>query len=206
MIVGSGGNAVNDAQTNLEPIIPTPKSLEELRKEVGELLELADSGDPTAMSVLRESMGQCPSMISTFGGNLAEVAVRSTIHAIAGESLVWKESIQRQLELMRKELAGPNPTPIERILVDRVVVCWLQVQHADHVAQAGDVTLPVGDYLQRRQDRSHRRFLSAVKMLATVRRLALPIRVDLNVSASVERPLASSEKELPCSTFVTVQG
>ena len=172
MIVGNGGNAVNDKPTNLEPIIREPESLEEMRKEVGELLELANAGDATALSLLRESMEQCPSMISTFGGNLAEVAERSIIQAIAGECLVWKGSIQKQLELMRAKLAGPNPPPIERILVDRVVACWLHVQHADHVAaQAGEVTLSVGDYLQRRQDRAHRRFLSAVKTLATVRRL-----------------------------------
>jgi hypothetical protein len=186
---------VNDKPTNLEPISPEPESLEEMRQEVGEMLELANSGDATAISLLRESMEQCPSLISTFGGDMAKVATSSLIDAITGKRVSQKEAILQQLKSMQLELAGPAPSPTEKLLVDRVVVCWLQVQHADHVAQAGDVTLPVGDYLQRRQDRSHRRFLTAVKMLATVRRLALPIRVDLNV-----------EQRLSDANFVTVQG
>lgn len=63
----------------------------------------------------------------------------------------------------------------------------LQVYHADLMAaRAGEVSISLADYHPRRQDRANRRFLSAVKWLATVRRLALPLRVDLNVSASVE--------------------
>jgi hypothetical protein len=41
-----------------------------------------------------------------------------------------KETLCRNLELLRAALAGPNPTPIERLLVQRVVACWLQVQNA----------------------------------------------------------------------------
>jgi len=43
-------------------------------------------------------------------------------------------------DAMRTELAGPRPSPIERLLVQRVVACWLQVYHADAMAaQAGPV-------------------------------------------------------------------
>ena len=37
----------------------------------------------------------------------------------------------------------------------------------------------------RRQDSAHRRFLSACKTLAVVRRLALPVKIDVSVAASV---------------------
>jgi len=43
------------------------------------------------------------------------------------------------------------------------------------------------DYNQRRQDRAHRRFLSAIRTLATVRRLALPTLVAVNVTGMVAR-------------------
>ncbi|HUP81518.1 MAG TPA: hypothetical protein VM260_23405, partial [Pirellula sp.] len=73
-----------------------------------------------------------------------------------------------------------------QLAIERVISCWLQVQHADLVvAQSKSVSHAAGDYNQRRQDRSNRRFLAAVKTLATVRRLALPIRFDVNVAALV---------------------
>ena len=65
--------------------------------------------------------------------------------------------------------------------------CWLQVHHADLVAaQAREATMPQCEYLQRRQDRAHRRYLSALKALSTFRRLALPIQVDVKVAGTVE--------------------
>ena len=73
------------------------------------------------------------------------------------------------------------------MLVERIVSCWLQVQHADLiVVQPKGVSHASGDYNQRRQDRSHRRLLAAVKTLASVRRLALPIQMDVKVAALVK--------------------
>ena len=45
---------------------------------------------------------------------------------------------------------------------------------------AGSVSLQKGDYYQRRQERAHKRYLSAVKALAQVRRLELPA-VQVNI-------------------------
>jgi hypothetical protein len=59
-------------------------------------------------------------------------------------------------------------------------------------------SLQQGDYLQRRQDRANRRVNAAVKSLATVRRLALPIRVDVTVAGSVEtKPAEPTHPVLP---------
>lgn len=65
-------------------------------------------------------------------------------------------------DLAQQADAGPNPTPIERLLVERVVACWLQVQGADgRYAQAKDLTWKAGEYCQRRMNHSHKRYLSA---------------------------------------------
>jgi hypothetical protein len=86
---------------------------------------------------------------------------------------------------MRTELSGPNPTPVERLLVERIVTCWLQLQDADLCfTQATDLSLRQGDYHQRRIDRAHNRFLTAVKALATVRRLAVPVLIgQVNIAS-----------------------
>jgi len=64
------------------------------------------------------------------------------------------------------------------------VACWLQVQFADSRAayfeQHGG-TLAQGQYWQRMQDRAHRRYLTAIRTLAQVRRLLTPA-VQINVA------------------------
>ena len=94
-----------------------------------------------------------------------------------------REAIARKLELLRAELAGPALTPVEWLLVERAVACWLQVQDADLRYAQHQATLSVRqlDLYQRRIDAAHRQYLSALKALATVRKLAVPA-LQVNVA------------------------
>ena len=65
-------------------------------------------------------------------------------------------------------------------------------------ANAGELSIKQADYWQRRIGYCHRRYLSAVKMLATVRKLAIPIIIgQLNIArtqanvAQIEAPPAA---------------
>src|SRR5437899_2186525 len=80
------------------------------------------------------------------------------------------------------ELAGPNPTPLERLLAERATNCWLQVYRYELAfEQARDLTIRQAEFHQRKIDGAHRRYLSALKTLATVRKLGLPA-VQINVA------------------------
>ena len=59
------------------------------------------------------------------GGNLTLQVERSLIEAAAGKNLAFREALGPKLDRMRAELAGPSPTPVERLLVERIVTCWL---------------------------------------------------------------------------------
>jgi hypothetical protein len=162
------------------------KALDNLQK----LAERAEKGDSTAMPALREMMQKVPAVVDLLGGNLAQQAEASFVRAAAGENLAFKEALTRKLQHLRDELAGPNPTPLERLLVERVVACWLQVQDADvRCAQAKEPSIRWAEYLQRRMTHAHKRYLSAVKALAVVRKLAVPVlqvniaRKQVNVAA-----------------------
>jgi hypothetical protein len=77
---------------------------------------------------------------------------------------------------------------LEQLQVERVVASWLQVQDADiRYAQAKNLSLEWSHYGQRRMDRAHRRFLTAVKTLARIRRLALPVLVEQINGAAQQR-------------------
>jgi hypothetical protein len=149
--------------------------------ELMKFLERAQSGDASTLPELRKML-QDPAAIRMLGGELAEQAEQSFIRAASGDNLPFREALTRKLELMRSELSGPNPTPVERLLVERVVACWLQVQDADiRFAQAKDLSIPWWKCYQLRMDRAHKRYLSALKALALVRKLALPV-LQVNIA------------------------
>lgn len=97
-------------------------------------------------------------------------------------------AIRRHLEEMNAQLCGPNPTPIERLLAERVCVCWLQLTAVDHgFANTLNGAKPKEEEsLSRQLDSANKRYLSSLKALAQVRRLQLPTlqAIQVNFGAS----------------------
>ena len=138
-------------------------------------LERAQHGDEQAMKEVREAFDRHSVLWQQF--RLAERVVNAQLASMTGDNLLFRDGIQRELEALKERLAGPQCSPLEELLVERVAACWLQVQWADYRGEnvaKEDLTFAQADYRQRRQDRAHRRLLSAIKTLATVRKLALP--------------------------------
>jgi hypothetical protein len=93
-----------------------------------------------------------------------------------------REAVRRKVERVQADLAGPDPTPLERLLAERAALCWLQVyRYEASYEQARDLSLRQADFHQRRIDAAHKRFLSAVRTLAQIRKLALPA-VQINLA------------------------
>ena len=89
-------------------------------------------------------------------------------------------SVERQADELREALFKVHVSPLERIMADRVVCCWLAVCHADTWVAEYEGNYTCED-LQRYVDRCHRRFSLACKELATVHRLLAP-SVQINVA------------------------
>ena len=104
----------------------------------------------------------------------------------------------RKLARLREELAGPEPTPIERLLAERAAFCWLTVyEYERQYASRGQPPGGQAEYHQRRIDAAHRRFLSSLKTLATVRKLAVPA-IQVNIAEKqVNVVNAGTEKAIP---------
>jgi hypothetical protein len=144
-----------------------PESEDEIRC----LLERARAGDPAELEALGQAMDRHPRIWQEYG-DLAGHAQDAWIDLIAGMDLALKESLGRQVEAMTAELGGPDPTPLEVLLVERIAACWLQVSYADAAAaRTCEISIQQGNYLRKRQDSAHRRYLSAVGALAMTRRL-----------------------------------
>jgi hypothetical protein len=172
------------------------------REEFDFLVARAREGDREALPRLREYLDRNPEIWEQ-AGDIARHARDSWIRMIAGQDLAATEVFARKADALRTELAGADPTPLERLLVERVVATWLQVHHADAmVAQAGNVSLRQADFARKRQDSAHRRYLTAIGALVTVRRL-LPARLETDAatastdSTAAMQTLADEEARIP---------
>src|SRR5262249_5729585 len=107
---------------------------------------------------------------------------RSIIRKAAGENLLAREAIDQKLDSIRSELGGPNPTPMERLLAERASLCWFIVNwYENSCFNADGWSIANMDLQHRKIDKAHRRFLTAIRTLAQVRKLALPI-LQLNIA------------------------
>jgi hypothetical protein len=131
---------------------------------------------PTDQSSARGSLSGEGANNGTAGGPaMARRVERSLVDAAAGKNFAFKEALLRKLELLRAELAGPDSSPVEKALADRAATCWLYLHDLEvRFVQAKELTINQADYQQRALDRAHKRYLTALKALAQVRRLALP--------------------------------
>jgi hypothetical protein len=143
-------------------------------KDILAVLERAQEGDRSALPELKTFIHRVPKDVRVI--NLAKMAEESLLTSSVGKDLMTKELMSRELETMRQEIAGPSPTPLERLLVERVVACWHQLQDAEIIYHQNrkKLTIRQSEYHQRRLDRLHRRYLSAIRTLVQVRKLLKP--------------------------------
>jgi tetratricopeptide (TPR) repeat protein len=159
------------------------RSRSELSNELRSLLAQANERDEEAPRLIRRALEETPDSAQILSNIVAKKAERIFVKKLCGDDLLLKEALSLQLETMREEVAGPDPSPLERLLAERVIACWLQLQHAEaaYAANLGKPTTAQSEYHQRRLDRVQRRFLAAIRTLAQVRKLLKPTLTQINV-------------------------
>jgi hypothetical protein len=154
-------------------------------EDIEALMVRAHRGDTSCLPELRrlfkdpekgylvQAYGSPPSWLQT-----------KLIEDAAGTDLAVKEASARELARLRKELAGPAPSPMERLLAERAAICWWVVNRYELTyASAEGLNLKQAQFHQRKIDHAHGRFLSAIRTLATVRKLALPA-LQVNIATN----------------------
>lgn len=158
----------------------------------------ANGGDKNAIAALRTELdGANGNAIIGVCGDLAFQAEESLLVAMLDEQEGAKTCVREKMKQMRKELGWQESSALESILIERIVATWLDLYFAEvvfHQWKGGSI--PEGKYKQHRIDRSHRQHLSVVKMLATVRKMALPIMVDIRADINVS-PMKTTESTTP---------
>jgi hypothetical protein len=151
-------------------------------EQVNKLLPLANEGEPEALAALRAVCEQTPELWRRMG-NLASHVEDELVSATAGANEVYRDAIYSSLDEQRRALTGPDPSPLERLLVDRIVVCGLDLANLELGSRQEDErhTPAQREHMARLVDRSHRRYLAAIRTLANVRQMAVPA-MQVNVA------------------------
>jgi hypothetical protein len=116
-------------------------------------------------------------------GDRSRTAVLVVIDLTAEGNVAVKEASYRKARELEAEVAGNDPSPLEKLLANNIVIAWLSAAEAEVTAAvAKGVTPAQADYLDRRRHRAHKRLESAVKAMAVVRKLLYPSPAPIEVA------------------------
>ncbi len=114
--------------------------------------------------------------------DVAKQAELSLIRQLAPDDILMAKMNEKRLQIMRRDLAGDNPTALETLLAQRIALCWFHVHLCETVVvqNSGKASIKQLEFQEKRFDRAHKRYLGAIKALAQVRRLQLPT-IQMNI-------------------------
>jgi hypothetical protein len=160
------------------------RSRSELLNELRMLVAQAHEGDEEAPHRIRRALEETPDSAQILSGIVVKRAERILVKKLCGDDQLLKVALTVQLETLRKEVAGPDPSPLEWLLAERIAVCWVQVLQAEAACAAnlGKPSTSQSEYHQRRLDRVHRRFLSSIRALGQIRKLLTPPVTQINLA------------------------
>jgi len=151
-------------------------------EEVAAIFDAVNVKQPTqaALTTYRAWLATKPERWKLTGDMVAH-AEGKMLATIGGTPLIV-EGVKAGLAAQRGELGYATASPLERLLIDQIVVCWLQWYQAQlgyTDAMAEGSTLARGAYWERRLTIVQGRYLRAIDTLARVRRLAIPVQVNI---------------------------
>ena len=166
---------------------PTQSNLP-TREDFQAMVDRANAGDAQALADLRQTLDEHPEIWRAVG-DLAVHARSSMIRLVANGDQLLAESLLRKADEMEQELGGLNPSPLERLAVQRIVACWLELEFTDgmHPMPAGE-TLKQAKFSLEVKAAAQRRFQAAVKSLTLIRKM-VPGNMPLGTPASTPVPI-----------------
>lgn len=173
------------------------KTTKEYPEALKSILERGNAGDLSVLPDLKKAFDEHPELAAQLG-DMVWHAEQSLLDLATGSSLTAKEAIARQAAALRERLRATAASELEKLLIDRIVIGWIEVYHSDvdlarHLhAHLGDT--PAHRSAERRHDGAHRRFLAAVKALATIQKLARPAPSPVELA---QRPIPETAARPP---------
>jgi hypothetical protein len=139
-------------------------------KLLRDLAARVQAGDDSALPQLRFMLANNPS-IWREAGDMALLARRVWLDLLVDSNAYSREIIEHKLDEMREAISGPCPSPLEELLIERVLIGWLQVYQIDIVLAQNQSKAPtLLSELTRRQQAADHRYRASLKQLQLMQR------------------------------------
>ncbi len=152
-----------------------------VQDNVVQLVQRGMAGDREVLPAIRTMLNESPSLWQN-ASTLTTELEQTWIKTLAGDDLVTREVLTRQVDMLKAALAGPHPSPLETLLIERIATCYLALNHAEHkAAERLRKSRFLSNAEENRLDKVQKRYLDSVKSLAQVRKLLMP-KVQVNLA------------------------
>lgn len=123
-------------------------------------------------------------------GDLGRMTELLWLDRMFPDDVLAKQCCRREVERLKREVAGPSPTPLETLLAGQVAGCWISARHASVTLACSQAEGPaVVAWRARYAESSERRLLSAIRTLAQVRKLMTGLKIEItHKTAPAPRP------------------
>ena len=111
-------------------------------------------------------------------GDLGHQAREAWLRLIARNDLVLRESLLRKLNDLLAELTPVEPTPIERLVIDRVLANWLRLHFAELAATQAMNRPKLAEFWDKRQSHAECAYLASLGALTTMRKFLSAVTVS----------------------------
>jgi len=163
---------------------PTPKG-----KEFVELLRQADKphAKPEALEELRSHLAQHPLDAAQMGDLVRILQYNLTTTTFANNKGIGV-TVGAHCRNLRSDLGHAEASPLERMLIENIVVCWLRLYTVELTYDtAGGHSLAQGAHWERRLTLSHHRYLKAIETLARFRKLGVNVQINVGNQQVITR-------------------
>jgi len=157
-----------------------PKDVQEKLAVLRALSEKAERGDREARKELRRAVRESAPEVIFRASDIGRRGQWALIKTVSANDPLTEETLVARLEQMRAEVAGPDPSPLEVLLTERICSLWLLIEVLGWLvsAQLSAALSPEQrsptSYLKfiiGWQESANRRYLSSIRELARVRKL-----------------------------------
>jgi hypothetical protein len=157
----------------------------ELDKQAGALTadvsDLAARGDRSVLPVVRQYLDN-PAAVALWG-DLGRSTFTRWVKLHARNDLLVEEAMLRRAQALREGLAGPNPTALDALLAERVILAWVSLTVLEEwqskivegfIKKGASNPDALLGFFPKHIDHAHRQLMAACRTLAKVRRAKLP--------------------------------
>ena len=99
-------------------------------------LGVSEAGEKGARGELRKAIRNSTPEVVAKASDIARKGHKILIGTAAGGDPMMEEALGIRLDLMRAQIAGEDSTPLETLLTERVVSCWLLVELLEALTSA----------------------------------------------------------------------